>query len=161
MLKDIRDHINFLNEQQQKLEVQILSTVQSWKEAWQILQTLPGVGEMSAAALIAEIGDDMSQFGGMKEIASWAGLCPGNNESAGKRKSGRTRKGNKMIKTTLCEVANAAIKTKSQFKGKYQSLVIRRGHKRSLIAIAHKLIRVNTLKRTYSLILILTLITRV
>ena len=97
---------------------------------------------MSAAALIAEIGDDMSQFGGMKEIASWAGLCPGNNESAGKRKSGRTRKGNKMIKTTLCEVANAAIKTKSQFKGKYQSLVIRKGHKRSLIAIAHKLIRV-------------------
>ena len=97
---------------------------------------------MSAATLIAEIGDDMSQFGGMKEIASWAGLCPGNNESAGKRKSGRTRKGNKMIKTTLCEVANAAIKTKSQFKGKYQSLVIRRGHKRSLIAIAHKLIRV-------------------
>ncbi len=142
VLKDIRDHINFLSEQQQKLDVQILNTVQPWKEAWQLLQTLPGVSAMSAAALIAEIGDDMSQFGGMKEIASWAGLCPGNNESAGKRKSGRTRKGNKMIKTTLCEVANAAIKTKSQFKGKYQSLVIRRGHKRSLIAIAHKLIRV-------------------
>ena len=142
VLKDIRDHINFLSEQQQKLEVQILNSVQLWKEAWQLLQTLPGVSEMSAATLIAEIGDDMSQFGGMKEIASWAGLCPGNNESAGKRKSGRTRKGNKMIKTVLCEVANAAIKTKSQFKGKYQSLVIRRGHKRSLIAIAHKLIRV-------------------
>lgn len=142
VLRDIRDHIAFLSEQQNKLEVQILSTIQPWKEAWQLLQTLPGVSEMSAAALIAEIGDDMSQFGGMKEIASWAGLCPGNNESAGKRKSGRTRKGNKMIKTTLCEVANAAIKTKSQFKGKYQSLVIRRGHKRSLIAIAHKLIRV-------------------
>ncbi len=142
VLKDIRDHINFLSEQQQKLDAQILNTVQPWKEAWQLLQTLPGVSAMSAAALIAEIGDDMSQFGGMKEIASWAGLCPGNNESAGKRKSGRTRKGNKMIKTTLCEVANAAIKTKSQFKGKYQSLVIRRGHKRSLIAIAHKLIRV-------------------
>ncbi len=142
VLKDIRDHIHFLSEQQQKLEVQILSSVQLWKEAWQLLQTLPGVSEMSAAALIAEIGDDMSQFGGMKEIASWAGLCPGNNESAGKRKSGRTRKGNKMIKTILCEVANAAIKTKSQFKGKYQSLVIRKGHKRSLIAIAHKLIRV-------------------
>ena len=142
VLKDIRDHINFLSEQQQKLDAQILNTVQPWKEARQLLQTLPGVSAMSAAALIAEIGDDMSQFGGMKEIASWAGLCPGNNESAGKRKSGRTRKGNKMIKTTLCEVANAAIKTKSQFKGKYQSLVIRRGHKRSLIAIAHKLIRV-------------------
>ena len=142
VLSDIRDHIDFLSRQQQALETQILESIQPWKEAWQLLQTLPGVSEMSAAALIAEIGDDMSQFGGMKEIASWAGLCPGNNESAGKRKSGRTRKGNKMIKTTLCEVANAAIKTKSQFKGKYQSLVIRRGHKRSLIAIAHKLIRV-------------------
>ena len=142
VLKDIRNHIAFLGEQQRALEVQILSSIKRRKEAWQLLQTLPGVSEMSAAALIAEIGDDMSQFGGMKEIASWAGLCPGNNESAGKRKSGRTRKGNKMIKTTLCEVANAAIKTKSQFKGKYQSLVIRKGHKRSLIAIAHKLIRV-------------------
>lgn len=142
VLKDIRDHIEFLSKQQQALEVRILESIQCWKEAWQLLQTIPGISEMSAATLIAEIGDDMSQFGGMKEIASWAGLCPGNNESAGKRKSGRIRKGNKMIKTTLCEVANAAIKTKSQFKGKYQSLVIRRGHKRSLIAIAHKLIRV-------------------
>ncbi|WP_252176686.1 IS110 family transposase [Endozoicomonas sp. 4G] len=142
VLKSIRGHINFLSEQQRELEIQILNGIQPWKEAWQLLQTLPGVSEMSAATLIAEIGDDMEQFGGMKEIASWAGLCPGNNESAGKRKSGRIRKGNKMIKTILCEVANAAIKTKCQFKGKYQSLVIRKGHKRSLIAIAHKLIRV-------------------
>ncbi|WP_206679274.1 IS110 family transposase, partial [Endozoicomonas acroporae] len=142
VLTDIRDHIDFLSKQQDKLEKQILKSIEPWKEAWQILQTLPGVSEMSAATLIAEIGDDMSKFGGMKEIASWAGLCPGNNESAGKCKSGRTRKENKMIKTILCEVANAAIKTKSQFKGKYQSLVIRRGHKRSLVAIAHKLIRV-------------------
>ncbi|WBA84128.1 IS110 family transposase [Endozoicomonas sp. GU-1] len=142
VLTDIRDHIDFLSKQQDKLEKQILKSIEPLKEAWQILQTLPGVSEMSAATLIAEIGDDMSKFGGMKEIASWAGLCPGNNESAGKCKSGRTRKGNKMIKTILCEEANAAIKTKSQFKGKYQSLVIRRGHKRSLVAIAHKLIRV-------------------
>lgn len=142
VLTDIRDHIAFLEQQVEKLEQQILKEVKPWNEAWQLLQTLPGVSETSAAALIAEIGDDMTAFGGTKEIASWAGLCPGNNESAGKRKSGKTRKGNKMVKTLLCEVANAAIKTESQFKGKYQGLVIRRGHKRSLIAIAHKLIRV-------------------
>lgn len=142
VLRDIRDHIDFLTKQLHKLETRILADIEPWKEAWQLLQTLPGVSEISAATLLAEIGDDMSKFGGMKEIASWAGLCPGNNESAGKRKSGRTRKGNKMIKTILCEVANAAIKTKSQFKGKYKSLSIRKGHKRSLIAIAHKLIRV-------------------
>ena len=142
VLTDIRDHIDFLSKQQDKLEKQILKSIEPWKEAWQILQTLPGVSEMSAAALIAEIGDDMSKFEGVTGIASWAGLCPGKNDSAKKRKSCRIRKGNKMIKTILCEVANAAIKTKSQFKGKYQSLVIRKGHKRSLIAIAHKLIRV-------------------
>lgn len=142
VLTDIRDHIAFMEKQQSYLEQQILKVITSWEESWQLLQTLPGVSEISAASLIAEIGDDMSQFGGIKEISSWTGLCPGNNESAGKRKSGKTRKGNKMIKSLLCEVANAAIKTKSQFKGKYRSLVIRRGHKRSLIAIAHKLIRV-------------------
>ena len=148
VLTDIRDHIQFMEKQLTSLEQRIMKAITPWADAWKLLQTLPGISEISAAALLAEIGDDMSQFGGMKEIASWAGLCPGNNESAGKRKSGKTRKDNKMIKSLLCEVANAAIKTKSQFKGKYQSLVIRRGHKRSLIAIAHKLIRV-----IYSMIL--------
>ena len=142
VLTDIRDHIQFMEKQLTSLEQRIMKAITPWANAWKLLQTLPGISEISAAALLAEIGDDMSQFGGMKEIASWAGLCPGNNESAGKRKSGKTRKGNKMIKSLLCEVANAALKTKRQFKGKYQSLVIRRGHKRSLIAIAHKLIRV-------------------
>lgn len=142
VLADIRDHIAYLTEQQQKLEALILTSAQQWDESWKLLQTVPGISEISAAALLAEIGDDMSRFGGLKEIASWAGLCPGNNESAGKRKSGRIRQGNKMIKSLLCEVANAAIRTKSQFQGKYNSLKIRRGHKRSLVAIAHKLIRV-------------------
>ena len=142
VLKGLRAHIDFLSRQQQALEVEILNGIQPWKESWQILQTIPGISELSAASLIAEIGDNMEQFDGLKQIASWAGLCPGNNESAGKRKSGRTRKGNRMIKTLLCEVGNAAIKTKSQFQGKYRSLVVRRGHKRSLIAVAHKLIRV-------------------
>ena len=66
----------------------------------------------------------------------------GNNESAGKRKSGRARKGNRSVRRILCEVANAARKTNSQFKGKYQGLVIRRGHKRAIIAVGHKILRV-------------------
>ena len=84
----------------------------------------------------------MEQFGGSAQLSSWAGMCPGNNESAGKRKSGRARKGNRSVRRVLCEVANAARRTNSQFKGKYQSLVIRRGHKRTIIAPGHKILRV-------------------
>jgi transposase len=84
----------------------------------------------------------MERFGSSSNPASWAGLCPGNNESAGKRKSGRSRKGKRAVRRVLYEAANAASKTRCRFKGKYQSLVIRRGHKRSIIAVAHKMLRV-------------------
>lgn len=92
--------------------------------------------------IIAEIGADMSQFGTSEQFCSWAGLCPGNHESGGKRKSTSIVKGAPTLRKIMCEVANAASKTKSQFKGFYQSLVIRRGHKRSIIATAHKSLRV-------------------
>jgi len=73
--------------------------------------------------------------------ATWAGLCPGNHESAGKRKTGKTRKGNHAIRYLLCEAANAARRTNSALRGKYQSLVVRKGHKKALIALAHHMIR--------------------
>jgi transposase len=84
----------------------------------------------------------MDSFGSAERLASWAGMCPGNHESAGKRQRVATRPGNRALRQILCEVANAACKTDSQFKGKYQALVIRRGHKRSIVAIGHKLLRV-------------------
>ena len=84
----------------------------------------------------------MERFGSAAQLASWAGMCPGNNESAGKRKSGRTRKGNRSIRQVLCEISNAAHRTDSQFKGKYKGLVIRRGHKRTIVAIGHKILRI-------------------
>ncbi|MGI9273361.1 MAG: IS110 family transposase [Endozoicomonas sp.] len=143
VLKDIKKHIAYLDEQVAELDSEIRKIVQSdYCEPWQLLQTLPGIDEIAAAGLIAEIGDDMSAFGSRESLASWAGMCPGNNESAGKRKSGKTRKGNQSLRRLMCEISQAAVKTKSQFKGKYQSLVIRRGHKRSIIAIGHKLLRV-------------------
>ena len=70
-------------------------------------------------------------------------MCPGNNSSAAKQKSGKTRKSNQYLRRTLCETANAAIKTASQFKDKYKTLTVRRGHKRSIIAIGHKILRVS------------------
>ena len=126
VLSDIRDHIVQLDERITALEGELLQMVKTqYQEPWQLLQTLPGIDEIAAASLIAEIGPDMSTFHGREGLASWAGICPGNNESAGKRKSGKTRKGNQSLRRLLCEIANAAIKTKSQFKGKYQSLTIR------------------------------------
>ncbi|MCL6272265.1 IS110 family transposase [Sansalvadorimonas sp. 2012CJ34-2] len=143
VLKDIREHVEYLDKRIAALDEVILQIVRSdYREPWQVLQTLPGIDQIAAAGIIAEVGPDMSAFNGRESLTSWAGLCPGNNESAGKRKSGKTRKGNQSLRRLLCEAANAAIKTNSQFKGKYQSLVIRRGHKRNIIAIAHKILRV-------------------
>lgn len=143
VLRNVRKHIDFLDDEIAVLDSEILAIVQSdYREPWQLLQTLPGVDEVAAAGIIAEIGNDMNAFASRESLACWAGLCPGNNESAGKRKSGRTRKGNQSLRRLLCEISQAAVKTKSQFKGKYQGLVIRRGHKRSIIAIAHKMLRV-------------------
>lgn len=84
----------------------------------------------------------MSRFEGIKQFCSWAGMCPGNNESAGKRYSGKTRKGNRQLKQALCEMSNSAAKSDCQFKSKYKSLVIRRGHKKAVIALGHKIMRV-------------------
>ena len=106
-----------------------------------IIQTIPGFNEISAAMLLIEIGVDMSRFGNKDRLSSWAGMCPGNNQSAGK-KSGRTGKGDRYVKQILCEVSNSAIKTESQFKGFYKGIVIRRGHKRAIIAVGHKLLEI-------------------
>jgi len=100
-------------------------------------QKLQGMFKVRAPMFIVEIGVDMERFGSKENLASWAGMCPGNNESAGKRKSGKTRKGNRAIRRVLCEVSNAARRTNSQLKGKYQGLVIRWGHKRAIVAVGH------------------------
>ena len=83
----------------------------------------------------------MNRFGAAARLACWAALSPGNNESAGKRKSGRTRHGNSIIRFILCECANAARMTKSTLASKYRSLMVRKSHKKAIIAVAHKMIR--------------------
>ena len=105
------------------------------------LCTIPGISNRTAQVIISEIGVDMSRFPTAAHLASWAGLCPGNNESAGKRKSGQLRKGNLYVRRLLCEFAHAASRTTSVFKSKFQSLVVRRGYKRAIIAIGHKILR--------------------
>ncbi len=142
VLQELHHHIDFLEQQLRSFNQRILAAMAPYQHQWRLLQTLPGVDAIAAALVIAEIGIDMERFGSGEQFASWAGLCPGNNESAGKRKSSRLRKGNPVLRQLLCEIANAACRTHSQFKGKYRALVIRRGHKRTILALAHKLLRV-------------------
>lgn len=142
LLKELQEHIQFLKSKIEAFDAYLFAAMSPYQKQWEILQTLPGVDKVAAAILIIEIGIEMDRFGSSANLCSWAGMCPGNNESAGKRKSGKTRKGNQAIRSVLCEIANAARRTKCQFKGKYESLVIRRGHKRTIIALGHKILRV-------------------
>ena len=91
--------------------------------------------------LLVEIGSDMEALGSADRLALWVGICPGSNESAGKRTSSRVRKGNLYVRRLLCEFAHGASRTTSVFKSKAHALVIRRGHKRAIVAVAHKLLR--------------------
>ena len=95
---------------------------------------------MYSNMLLVEIGHDMSVFASADRLASWVGICPGNCESAGKRKTGRIRKGNPYVRRLLCEFVHAASRTQCAFKNKLQSLQVRRGRKRALIAVAHKML---------------------
>jgi transposase len=135
------DHLRYLERQLAQLDRYLLAAMKPYEWAWRLLQTIPGLDEISAAMILVEIGDKMQRFGAPSRLASWTALCPGNHESAGKRKSGKIRHGNPIVRYLLCEAANAASRTKTVFRAKYMSLVIRRGHKKAIIALAHKLVR--------------------
>lgn len=124
-----------------RLDQYQLEGLQPWQAQLKLLQTLPGIDEQGAAMLLVEIGSDMSVFGSAERLASWVGICPGNNESAGKRKSGRIRKGNAWVRRLLCEFAQAAARTRCALKAKFDALAIRKGRKKSVIALAHKMLR--------------------
>ena len=140
-LNELMSHIEYLEERIARFDARLLTGLEEEQPVLQLLQTIPGIDLIGAAMLLVEIGTDMSVFGSADRLASWVGICPGNNESAGKRKSGRTRKGNSYVRHLLCECAHAASRTTSVFQTKYKSLAIRRGHKRAIVALAHKLLR--------------------
>jgi transposase len=142
LLKTLQAHIIYLRNELKELDNYIFAAMQPYQKQWDILQTIPGIDAVGAALLIIEIGIDMQQFGSREQFCSWAGMCPGNNESAGKKKSGKTPKGSKQLRYILCEAANAASKTDCQFQHKYKSLMIRRGHKKAIVAVGHKMLRV-------------------
>ena len=112
-------------------------------EQRRLLETLPGIDRTAACAILSETGADPHRvFGNAQRLAAWAGLCPGNNESAGKRRSGRTRRGNQTLRAVLIECAHAAARTHNcQFQAYHQALAKKRGYKRAIVATAHKLLR--------------------
>jgi transposase len=123
------------------LEQRIQEKLQPYAAQLALLQEIPGVERTLAAVIIAELGVDMSVFQSVSQLASWAGVCPGNNESAGKRKSSRIPKGNVYLKTALVEAANSAARAKGTYlRDKFYRLKARRGYKRAAVAIAHKIL---------------------
>lgn len=142
VLKEIMAHIEELEKHMLSLELALLARLSAWQAQLTLLQTIPGIDQMGAAMLLVEISADMSSFGSAEKLASWVGICPGNNESAGKRKSGKTRKGNAWVRRLLCEFAQAASRSRCALKDKFAALSIRKGHKKSIVALAHKMLRI-------------------
>lgn len=120
----------------------ILQRLAPYRERIDLLTTLPGVDRASACAIFIELGPAIGVFPTARHCAAWAGLCPGNNQSAGKRRSGKTRKGNTFLRSLLIECAHGAARTgHCQFKGYHKTLTVRRGYKRATVATAHKMLR--------------------
>jgi transposase len=134
-------HIDFLDEAIDRLSVEIEERIRPFAAQRDLLMTIPGVKQRTAEVLIAEIGVDMTTFPTPKHLASWAGVCPGQNESGGKKRSGKTRKGSKWLRATLTEAALAATKTKhSYLAAQYQRLRGRRGHSKAVTAVGHSIL---------------------
>lgn len=140
VLDELMQHIEEIEARIARFDARLLGELESERNALALLQTIPGVDLIGAAMLLVEIGSDMDAFGSPDRLASWVGICPGNNESAGKRKSGHVRKGNLYVRRLLCEFAHAASRTTSMFKSKFQALLVRRGYKRAIVAIGHKIL---------------------
>ncbi len=134
-------HLDFLDEQIELLSDAIEEQLAPFAAAVELLCTIPGVQRRTAESVIAEIGTDMSRFPTERHLASWAGQCPGNDRSAGKRRSGKTRHGSKWLDTALTEAAMAATRTNDVYlAAQYQRLRPRRGHGRALGAVKHSIL---------------------
>jgi transposase len=134
-------HLDYLDETIATLSAEIDGRLVPFAREVELLRTIPGVERRTAEAIIAELGPDMSRFPSHRHAASWAAICPGNDESAGKRRTGRTRKGNNHIRTALIEAALAATRTKDTYlRSQYVRVKRRHGHKKAIVAVAHSIL---------------------
>jgi transposase len=151
LLGMLMEQVEFLEGQIDKMSKRIEEVMPApFAEAIERLDTIPGIDRRAAQNIIVEVGADMERFASAAHLASWVGICPGNNESAGKRKSGKTTKGNKWLRVVLVQCGWAASRSKgTHLRQLYGRLVGRRGKKRALVAVAHRLLVIiyNVLKK--------------
>jgi transposase len=141
LVRGMLGRVDEINATIDRLSVEVSTRLTPQQATLDLLTTIPGVAPRVAEILIAETGGDMSQFPTAAHLASWAGLCPGNNESAGKHHSGRTRKGSKWLRAALVEAARAAAQTKDTYlSAQYGRIKGRRGEKRAAVAVAHSIL---------------------
>jgi transposase len=141
VLTELLCQIDSLDETIARFDERIQAIDAPFEAAVGLLDTIPGVARHAAEMIVAEIGADMSRFPSADHLASWAGVAPGNYESAGKRASGKTRKGNRFLRTILVQAAHAAARTKGTYlSAQYRRLATRRGKKRAVLAVAHSIL---------------------
>jgi transposase len=141
LLAEYLDEWEALGQRIQRIEAEIDQQIRPFETAVALWQTIPGVDRVTACHLVAEIGVDMHHFPTAQHLASWAALCPGHHESAGKRKSGKTRAGNKWLRRTLCQAAWAVTRKKNCYLAtQFKRLAVRRGVKRAALAVAHSIL---------------------
>jgi transposase len=135
-------HLEYLDEAIAAVSAEVDAQLGPFASQLGQLDTIPGIARRTAEVLLAEIGPDMSPFPSDRHLASWVGICPGNRESAGKHKSGKTRKGNHWLRMALIEAALAAIRTKDcALAARYRRVMRHRGHKKAVVAVAHAMLR--------------------
>jgi transposase len=135
-------HVDYLEEAIAAVSAEVDGRLAPFAQHLTQLDTIPGIDRRTSEVLIAELGVDMSYFPSDHHLASWAAVCPGNNESAGKHRSGRTRRGNRWLRTALVEAAWAATRTDSALAARYRRVMRHRGHKKAVVAVAHAMLRV-------------------
>jgi transposase len=141
LLAEQLDHIDYLEQAIERVSAQIEERLRPFEAEVALLDSIPGIDRLTAEVLLAEIGWDMRRFPTAQHLASWAGMCPGNNESAGKRISGKTRKGSPWLRQTLVEAAHGATnKRTSYLAAQYHRLVGRRGKKKAIVAVGHSIL---------------------
>jgi transposase len=134
-------HIEYLDEVIAELSAQIAERLRPFEDELARLDAITGVGQYTAEVIVAEIGVDLTRFPTDRHLASWAGLCPGNHQSAGKRQSGKTRKGDRWLRTALVEAATAAGRSRNtHLSAQYHRLLARRGKKKAAVAVAHSIL---------------------
>jgi transposase len=137
------DHLDFLDERIAQISAEVATRTQPLAAAVAQLDAIPGVGQRTAEVLVAEVGTNMARFPTADHLASWAGMCPGNRQSAGRQLSGKTRKGSPWLRAALAEAAQAAGRTKgSSLQAQYRRLAARRGKQRAMVAVGHTILRI-------------------